>query len=237
MVSAAQVLYTAPPVAPVKVEFDRLVIVCLGGFNPQIFHPSWFSGQGLLREEEAAHAASGEFALEVVHPQVVRFALDWLTLEATTERFTVATEQESAAEWARDLFIGTFQLLSHTPTRIVGVNRRYILSYETRDEFDALGWTVVPKANWEPVLELPGMTQVIIQGARPDDENGYIRAILEPVLDGTFRASLVVNDHVVYSDENSSASTRRLCETLASAYWREAGSRARAVLDQVIGLT
>ncbi len=92
-------------------------IVLLGNFNPKIFQPIWFSTEELLQKQEAEKAN-----IEIIHPDVTIFSLDWLRVTVTPERFSAETTQESYYEAVRDLIIGTFSLLRHTPITKMGIN-------------------------------------------------------------------------------------------------------------------
>lgn len=70
-------------------EIHSISIVLLGAFNPKIFQPAWFAFEELIRKQEAEEAN-----IEIVHPDAVSFALEWLRLQVTRERFTASTTQE-----------------------------------------------------------------------------------------------------------------------------------------------
>src|SRR5688572_8331526 len=99
-------------------------IVLLGSFNPAIFHPEWFARHGLLREDE------GKADLDVVSPPVASFSLDWLKVQVTGDRFIATAEDVGHSLPLRDLVIGTFTYLEHTPIRGVGLNR--LMHFKTR---------------------------------------------------------------------------------------------------------
>src|SRR5437870_4919946 len=93
-----------------KPEIDAHSVVFVGDFNPKIFQPAWFAAQNLLRQEEADAAK-----IEIIHPEIVRFSLDWLHVEVVHERFKASTLQFPYFEILRDLTVGTFKILRHTP--------------------------------------------------------------------------------------------------------------------------
>ena len=64
------------------IEIEGVSIVLLGDFNPKIFQPAWFAAQELIRKEEAESAE-----IEVIHPEVVVFSLDWLRIQVTRNRW------------------------------------------------------------------------------------------------------------------------------------------------------
>ena len=65
-----------------KPEIEGMSIVFRGDFNPKIFQPAWFAAQGLIRNEEADEAK-----IEIIHPTIVVFSLDWLRIQIEPNRF------------------------------------------------------------------------------------------------------------------------------------------------------
>ena len=95
-----------------KAEVKGHNIVLLGDFNPKIFQPAWFAAENLIQKAEADKAD-----IRIVHPDLVGFSLDWLLLDVTRERFIAGTIQEPYDVIIRDLVIGAFRLLHHTPIK------------------------------------------------------------------------------------------------------------------------
>ena len=98
-------------------EQDAHSIVVIGDMNPSIFHPLWFAREDLLTESEAEEAD-----IKLIHPDITAFSSGWLQAQVTREKFLIKTRDESFFEPLRDLAVGTFSLLAHTPLRAVGVN-------------------------------------------------------------------------------------------------------------------
>lgn len=206
---------------------QELALVVLGAFNPSIFQPSWFAQEGLMRQEDADAAN-----IEIIHPEVAVFELDWLRLQVTRDRLAIHSKRESHYEASRDLLIGTLDLLRHMPTRALGVNHDLVLEYESRDSFNQLGWKLVPDDRWTPVLQRPGMVRVEEQGERADDHDGYIRVRVEPILDGGTKILCGVNDHFSLSEENMPSSTVAM-GVLLNDEWRNVSERATHILQHV----
>jgi hypothetical protein len=103
--------------AVVRIETEGTSLVLLGAFNPAIFHPAWFAWQKLIRPAEAESAT-----VDVVHSSLTRVAFGPFRVEALPQRVTFAAEDPSQCELLRDLLIGTFRLLPHTPVRAYGIN-------------------------------------------------------------------------------------------------------------------
>ena len=63
-----------------QLEIEGHSIVLLGSFNPQIFQPSWFGNEGLIRKEEADSAK-----IEIVHRDLVSFSTETFRVEVFPE--------------------------------------------------------------------------------------------------------------------------------------------------------
>ena len=191
--------------SPPKPEIEGVGIVLVGAFNPRIFQPAWFAAENLIREEEAQAAK-----IELIHRQVTIFSLDWLHLQVTDEQFVVTTTQSSFYEPLRDLVLGTFRLLRHTPIRMMGLNRDCHFRMPSEEAWHTFGHRLTPKEPWAGILKEPGMRSLTMEGLRPDNLKGYIRVRVEPsvrVHPGVF---INVNDHYEVKD----ATTVRGCDEI-----------------------
>jgi len=207
-----------PNVSPVGIN-----IQIVGRWNPALFVPRWFADVGLLPKEEVDEAK-----LSIVHEEIAQFDVGWLALRVTRDRFVGSTSQIGHAEALRDLVVGTLELLTHTPTRVVGVNHDFLFSFKDRESFDAFGWVLVSPAPW-PQLERPGMAALQVQGMRTDKREGYVRVMLDPLLDGTNRVAVGVNDHYAIADQDSSRSTAEIAGIL-STRWFDSAREAEEIV-------
>lgn len=180
-------------------EIEGLSIVLIGDFNPKIFQPAWFAAQELIRTKE-----SEESEVQLITPEVTSFKLgDWLELQVTRERFSASTAQEAYFEILRDLVLGTFTLLRHSPVRAVGINYMAHHRLRSEEEMHSYGYSWAPKTNWEGILNNPGMRVLIMQGKRTDGYMGYVQVQSEPsakVQPGIFFA---INDHFQIAKSDS----------------------------------
>src|SRR5437899_2220983 len=103
--------------SPRAVETGGSIIVFVGSFNPAIFQPSWFVRHNLMPAGEADKAD-----VKMIHPQVCHFETERFVVQVTGERFLAGTKPST--HWAplRDLVLGTFFLLEHTPVTAMGLN-------------------------------------------------------------------------------------------------------------------
>lgn len=160
-----------------KREIQYVDIVFLGDFNPSIFSPAWFAVHDLIGETEAETAE-----VQLIHSDVAVFSLSWCRVQITRERFSILTEQEAYFQFLFDLVIGTFQLLSHTPIRALGLNRGTHVKLDSEKQWHAFGHFLVPNAPWENVLDDSGMLKVEVTQKHPpkDPLDGVLRIKIEP---------------------------------------------------------
>ena len=207
---------------------QSISIVLLGDFNPKIFHPIWFSAQGLIREKEAE-----ESSLNIVHPEIVNFSLDWCKVEVTRERFVISTSQESSYEPLRDLVRGTFEILSHTPLRMLGINIEMHFRMGSIEEWHAFGHKIAPKDIWEKELKNPGTISLIIEGVRPEGLEGYIRVETSPSVRVHPGIHFRVNDHYTIKGIDSSIGATEIIRILENE-WLNSMNRATRIISNAL---
>jgi hypothetical protein len=146
-----------------NLEIQAANIVFRGDFNPAIFHPSWFASYELIRREEAEAAK-----VQIVHQDAAVFSTEWLDFNVVRDRFQAATTLESHYESVKDLVLSILSLLSHTPLRVMGINRDFHYRLQSVEAWHSVGHQLVPKKYWEGLLENPGMRSLTVEGKRPD---------------------------------------------------------------------
>lgn len=202
-------------------KVQGLSIVLIGDFNPKIFQPAWFASEQLIGKDEADQAK-----IEVIHPEIVSFQLDWLQLHVTREKLSASTGQEPF-ELSRDLIISTFTLLRHTPLRALGINREMHFHVETVEQWHNFGHLLAPKAIWVDLLNEPGMRSLVMEGVRSDNLKGRIRTFVEPSLRAQPGVYLKVNDHYEISG------AKEATEILTN-HWDESLHRANRIIQALV---
>jgi len=203
-------------------------MVLLGDFNPKIIHPSWLAAQDLIAKSEAEAAD-----VKIITSDVSVFKLEWLTLEVTRERYSASTTQAAYFEAVRDLVVGTFSILRHTPARAMGINRDAHFRVSTVEQWHSLGDRLAPKEFWKQVLEKAGLRVLILSSPRGGSHRGQVRVQIEPsarVDPGVFCA---INDH--YENDNDQSKTG--CESLVSILrdcWDESMQRSKEIILRII---
>jgi hypothetical protein len=180
-------------------EIAGTSIVSVGRFNPSIFHPAWFTKNDLLPPEEAAAAR-----VEFVAPQAARFETDWLRCQVTLEQLSFSTTATEQREALRDLFLGTFELLRHTPMFFLGINNEAHFKMSDKEVWDGIGHALTPKDLWTQFLDRPGLRSISIQGERSDGRRGYVLVSVEPSQRIDPGIYVRLNDHFDLRPEGSS---------------------------------
>jgi len=159
----------------IRPEVQGVSIVALGSFNPAIFQPLWFSGNNLIRKEEAEGAE-----IKVIHNDVTIFSAEWFSLQVTGDRYSVDTGDPTKYQPLRDLVLGTFKILEHTPVRAFGFNRYQHIRMASEEEWRAFGDYYVPKGSWGRILDKPEMRALIVEGKREGSTANQMQVKLEP---------------------------------------------------------
>ena len=206
-------------------------IVFIGSFNPKIFQPAWFVKEGLIQKQEGDEAD-----IEIMHNEVVSFGLHWLKLEVRRDKFQVNTSQENFYEFLKDLALGTFKLLKHTPIYQMGINLHMHFRMDSENEWHNFGHKLTPKEIWNEVLAGPGMLKLSMQGdLNRNDLNGYRQVTVEPspkVPNGVY---FTVNDH--YEVKDKKIENVVSCEEIVGILetkWRESIKASKEIIYQLL---
>lgn len=206
-------------------------IVLCGNFNPAIFHPSWLSAEGLIRFQEAETAQ-----IEIVHPDAATFNAEWLQIRVVRDRFQAGTVQEPYYEPLRDLVVGIFGLLRHTPMRALGINRDFHYRLESKGVWHTVGDRLAPKQDWEEVLGNPGMKSLVIEGKRPDNLAGYIQVKVGPSNRVEFGVYVEINDHYQLSPASETSASASETIDILSEHWAESMQRSLGISQKIADL-
>lgn len=212
-----------------KPKKDGVSVVVLGSFNPQILTPAWFALNELLPKSAATEAE-----VNVVHEAGTEFTTDWLHLTCLQSRFQADTVDPSSFHLLRDLVHSVFELLSHTPTKIAGLNRDRHYQLASEKEWHGLGDRIAPKEGWKDILRgRVGLRSLEVEGERSDDFSGYVRIKVAPSGGLKYGVYLQYNDHYDLSSANSSEVPKgRLRDVLAN--FDDFLSRSDQALESVL---
>lgn len=217
---------------PPQLRHESTSVVLLGHFNPSIFTPAWFAAFELLPWEQVNEEV---LELEIIHPQIVQFGADWLALTVQEDRLQASTQDPAFYPLLRDLVLGTFQLLSHTPIRGLGLNHTFHYHTPVEDDWKAISNSVSPESRWRALLNEPRTERLAKRGDRPDGREGHVNVRLEPSRRYPPGVFVQFNDHFVLSHEESGEpqSAGTVVPVLANV-WEDSQERARVIVDAIL---
>ena len=214
-----------------QLDNQVVAVVLRGDFTPTIFQPAWLASHGLIRTQESDAAK-----VVMIHPTATVFTTEWLQLSVIQDRFHVATTQESFYEPLRDLVVGVLKILNETPLRAMGINRGFHYRLGSEHAWHNIGNQLAPKKTWESLLDKAGMRSLIMEGARPDGQKGYIQVKVEPSTTIKLGVHVELNDHYqLKSDDSNLTSTRHATEILSEC-WTKSMERALTIADKIANM-
>jgi hypothetical protein len=181
-------------------KIETLSIVFVGDFNPIIFQPFWLANKNLIGEIEASKAD-----VEIVHKEVVKYELDWLSVEITKNRCQFKTSKEPYFEPLKDLAVGIFKILKETPINSLGINYIYDLSLIDEKKYYDFGSKLTPLNIWDNELNDPRLMSVEIkEESRIDNQKGFRRVRISPSDQKiSYGISVNINNHFDLNGDGS----------------------------------
>jgi len=140
-------------------------IVVLGNFNPAIFSPDWLERNQLIGEEDAGVARDGsEGRSMIISKQVATFETAWFVLQVLDNQFAL-TSKGAFSPAFKDLAVGIFQLVPHTPVTALGLNFMGHFKLTTEAEYHRVGDVLAPKDIWATLYpdETAGLADLTIR--------------------------------------------------------------------------
>lgn len=184
-------------------------VVALGDFNPMIFHPSWFSQNELLPSEETDEAES-----PIVTREISTFTVSDVHVQVEQARFGLTTKNSAKATLLRDLAIGCFTLLEHTPLNALGLNLDFDFEMRSADEWHAVGNRLAPKSEWANIIENPGMRAIVMEGKRTGNSADRIHIRVQPSSRPAHGVYVAINQHYILKASNRETVRQRNAEAL-----------------------
>jgi hypothetical protein len=222
-------------------------IVMRGNFNPAIISPAWMVAEKLIGRKDAEAVEP-----ELIVPQVAIFSLPWVRFDVSQDRFGMTARDPQEYDRCRDLAVGIFSTLRHTPVSALGINRWMHLKADSLAEWHAIGDRVTPKDVWEGQLTLPGVARLAMEAVRPDDYGGRIIVQFEPSNRYPSAVYIEQNDHYSLQtgvvqpktredqqppkDLQPSATLIPVALEILSQKWADSLARAEKVIDHIWGL-
>jgi hypothetical protein len=185
-------------------DLERQVVsvVLVGKFNPAIFSPAWLAKMGLM-SDAALEAAT----VEIIHPDVARFAADDISYDVASTRFQLQSESEPFIRTS-DIAATIFgKLLPHSPIRQLGINLEAHFNTLSPDQRIHLGRALAPLEPWgsfgrriqeETGERRGGMLAVFMQESVPKDRKAgfrQVRVVPSRKLSADIGVVVHINDH------------------------------------------
>ncbi len=183
-------------------EILTSVIIATGDFNPAIFSADWLESNGLIGKSDADDARAGaQGATYLVSHQVTAFETKWFALQVLENQFSL-TSKDALSHAFRDLAVGIFQLVSHTPVSAVGLNFLAHFKMASEEEHYRLGDVLAPKDIWNKLYptEAVGTANLTMRiqpspRGEPQKTLDEKRISLQPSPKFKFGVVLSYNDH------------------------------------------
>ncbi|MEE6137732.1 hypothetical protein SKC41_15510 [Mycobacterium sp. 050128] len=176
--------------ADVAIALDGISVIVKGHFNAAIFSPLW-----LLQQELIGSKAFTEAKIEVITSDIASFSTGWLNCQVLPDTLQFSTIDPDEFERLRDVAVGTLRALPHTPVAALGINRQFHFAPDDQTHYHAVGDTLVPKAFWKDLVDLPVTREVMIWGLRPDKYGGRVQIQVEPSFRFAGHIYVAHNDH------------------------------------------
>ena len=130
-----------------------------------------------------------------------------------------STRMDAYFERLQNLVYASFEHLSHTPVKALGINPEGDFSLKTEEKWHEFGNKMAPKAPWQGITEKPGMQELVIKdGPREGDYEGYSLIKLRPSEKVEYGLYIQINEHFELGEANSSDCTKALLDTLETQY-------------------
>ena len=183
---------TSRPQSGPSLAAQNVAIVLRGQFNPAIITPGWLLAQGLIGTKEALDVQT-----QVIVNDFSQFRVSWLTCQVTEDEFVVSTDEPAEFERLRDVILGVFSVLRHTPIGALGINRSFHYQMPSPNDWWDVSDSLVPKGAWDKLLELADLESLIVSGSRTDSYDGRVQVKVEPSYLEESGLFVSVNDHYV----------------------------------------
>lgn len=147
-----------------KPEVTSASIVAIGAFNPAIFSPDWLEANGLIGSDDAKEMRDKP-NLIITHQVTVLEAAGFV-LQVDENRFNVSSKGVVTPA-LRDLVMGIFEVLPHSPINALGQNFDTMFKFLDEKAYHQVGDALAPKSIWGKVFDsekfVAGLERLVIK--------------------------------------------------------------------------
>jgi hypothetical protein len=220
-------------------------ILVVGDFNPAIFSPEWLERNDLIGSDDANSVRDGDERKSlVISHQVAAFETKWFSLQVLENQFTL-TSKDALSPAFKDLAVGIFQLVPHTPVIAAGLNFFGHFKLANEEAYHKVGDVLAPKQIWNTLFpdESAGIADLTMRiqrwkrgepSVKTKDEK---RIAIQPSAKIKFGAFLSYNDHhdLTASEEDGLRPAERVAGIIDSQ-WESSWKDAVRVFDGLLSM-
>jgi hypothetical protein len=215
---------------PFSLDTEEASIVLVGSLNPAIFHPEWLLRNDLITQDDLKGANT-----EIVHRDLSKFSLDWLTIDVTRDKFIARTNDPSKFSPLKDLMISVLKILEHLPIDKMGMNvtRDYKIDDETL--WHKVGDNLAPKAFWNDLPQRVGLTSMNVNSPRDDDLKGEINVGVVSIIKDYKGVRFTFNSHIELKYTENEKEIVQDAASIILKHWENTLSFAIKTCDNILG--
>lgn len=218
-----------------KLLSQTSTIVLIGSFNPPIFQPLWLKEKELISPTDYENAA-----LKIASIEISDFSLDWAHAQVTADRFFIQCTDMRRSEAMRDLAVGIFEILAETPLLKLGINLESKYQAQSEEQWNALGYKIVPPNFWNNHMNEPGMIKAEVREKKRQDEYlGFFGVTVRPAPNSNekenFGVIISTNDHYAIEDKEGIVNSEPILNILKHQ-WEPSMRRSEKISAEVVGL-
>lgn len=230
-----------------KAEDFASAIIVVGAFNPAIISPEWLRDQKLIGPSDVeVIQEGGEERQFVMSRQVTAIETEWFVLQVDPQRLRLASKGVLSPP-LKDLVVGIFTSLPHTPVTAVGMNFMAHYQLDGERQWHDLGDALAPKAVWNSLCpgEHAGLGNLTIAIERdPQANRGKLKDVrnvsVQPSNKLKYGAFLTYNHHrdIAGDDDSDGELGTRVAQVIDDGWegdWHEAERIFEGVLINALG--
>jgi hypothetical protein len=215
-------------------------IVAVGAFNPAIFSPDWLERNQLIGQADAENAKKAPSL--IVSQQVTVFETEWFAFQVLTNQFSLTSKGVLTPAF-KDLAVGIFSLVPHTPITAIGLNFLADFRLGNEAEYYKIGDVLAPKTIWDslyPKNNVAGLANLTIRiqdaerGQAPRSGNEK-RISVQPSNKVKYGVFFILNDHrAIIDSKETGMTTAEQASTLIDSEWQNSWDDAVRVFDSIV---
>ena len=132
------------------IEIFGASVIVIGDFNPAIISPDWLEQNNLIGKDDAEDARQDDGT--VISHKATQFETSWFAMQVLERQFSL-TSKGLLSPSIKDLAVGIFSTLSHTPISAMGINFMAHYKMLKADHYFKIGDVIAPKTIWSELFK------------------------------------------------------------------------------------